>query len=365
MDSLSMAVQGAAQLLNWKARKKDGTIFWTETSMQKAGVAGKDLVIALVRDITDRKRMEEELERARDELEKRVEERTAQLADTVQALLLSRFCIDKAAIGIYHTTLEGNILSANDFACRSLGYTADELCAMKVSDIDPAITSEKVLEIKRMLDDTGSATHQTIHRRRDGTTFPVEITINNLDFKGKRYGISFVKDIAERKRAEEAFRESEARVRRKLGSILDPEGDTGELDLVDILDAPQIQALMDDLYRITGLKMSIIDLKGRVLADVGWQVICSKFHRIHPETRKRCSESDTDLTVGIQQGEFKTYRCRNNMWHLVTPIFVGGRPMGNLFMGQFFFADEKIDYDLFRSEARKYGFPEEECIAAL
>ncbi len=39
--------------------------------------------------------------------------------------------------------------------------------------------------------------------------------------------------------------------------------------------------------------------------------------------------------------------------------------MGNLFMGQFFFADEPIDYDLFRSQARKYGFPEEEYIAAL
>ena len=65
-DSLSMAARGSGQLFNWKARKKDGTLFWTETSLQKAGVAGKDLVIALVRDITDRKRMEEELERAQD-----------------------------------------------------------------------------------------------------------------------------------------------------------------------------------------------------------------------------------------------------------------------------------------------------------
>ena len=39
--------------------------------------------------------------------------------------------------------------------------------------------------------------------------------------------------------------------------------------------------------------------------------------------------------------------------------------MGNLFMGQFFFDDEEIDYDLFRAQARKYGFPEEEYIAAL
>ena len=210
MDSLSMAARGSARLLNWKAKKKDGTLFWTETSMQKAGVAGKDLVIAVARDITEQKRAIAELE-----------------------------------------------------------------------------------------------------------------------------------------------------------SILDPEGDTGEPDLADILDAPQIQALMEDLYRITGFKMSIIDLKGQVLVDVGWQDLCSKFHRIHPETHRRCNESDTDLTIGVPQGEFKAYRCKNNMWHLVTPIIVGGRHMGNLFMGQFFFADEQIDYDLFRAQARTYGFPEEEYMAAL
>jgi PAS domain S-box-containing protein len=201
MDKLSKADRDPGRLFNWKARKKDGTFFWTETSLQKADVAGKNLVIALVRDITDRKCMEDESACVRDELEKRVEERTAELAETVQALLLTRFCIETAAIGIYHTTFEGNILSANDFACRSLGYTAEELCALKVPDIDPVITHEKVLEIKTMLDTTGSVTHETVHRRKDGTTFPVEITTNSLEFQGKSYGFSFVKDITERKQA--------------------------------------------------------------------------------------------------------------------------------------------------------------------
>jgi signal transduction histidine kinase len=99
--------------------------------------------------------------------------------------------------------------------------------------------------------------------------------------------------------------------------------------------------------------------------DVGWQDICLKFHRAHPETIKNCHGSDTDLTVGVSPGEFKIYRCRNNMWHIVTPIFVGGRHMGNLFLGQFFFENEELDYDLFRSQARRYGFPEEEYMAAL
>jgi PAS domain S-box-containing protein len=321
-------------------RRRDGTTFPVEYIVNLLNFQGKTFGIAFVKDITERKRAEEEL-------------------------LLSQFCIDQAGIGIYQSDETGTIFKVNDHACKSLGYTREELCALSIFDIDPEITPEKMLELKEILDEKGTATHYTIHRRKDGTTFPVEITANHLYFHGKRYAISFVKDITEHRLAEEALRESESRVRRKLDSILDPEGDTGELDLADILDAPEIQALMEDLHHITGLKMSIIDLKGRVLADVGWQDICAKFHRNHPETLKRCHESDTGLTVGIPQGEFRTYRCKNNIWHIVTPIIIGGRHMGNLFMGQFFFADEQIDYDLFRAQARKYGFPEEEYIAAL
>jgi PAS domain S-box-containing protein len=161
------------------------------------------------------------------------------------------------------------------------------------------------------------------------------------------------------------LRESEEAVRRKLESILSPGSDLGRLDLVDIIDVQAIRSLMEDFYKLTHIPMAIVDLKGKVLVGVGWQKICVEFHRPHPEACKHCIESDTQLSAGVLQGEFKLYKCKNNMWDIVSPFIVGGQHVGNIFSGQFFFDSEPLDYELFRSQARKFGFDEKKYIAAL
>jgi len=172
------------------------------------------------------------------------------------------------------------------------------------------------------------------------------------------------KDIARRKKAEEDLRESEGRVRAKLDALLLPEGDIGTLELADIFDIPAIQRLMDDFFTVTHFATALLDLQGKVLVATGWQDICTKFHRVHPETAKHCAESDTLLTEGVEPGAFKKYRCKNNMLDIVTPITMDGKHVGNLFLGQFLFEDEPLDYELFRDQARRYGFDEQEYIAA-
>ena len=134
-----------------------------------------------------------------------------EIAERKQAeeeLRLTQFCIDKASIGIYLISEGGKIRSANDYACRSLGYSREELCAMSVFDIDPTFTEEVFIEHRRELYATGSRTLETMHRRKDGTTFPVEITVNCLEFGGKKLTVSFAKDITERRRADERIRAS-------------------------------------------------------------------------------------------------------------------------------------------------------------
>ncbi|MEN6457429.1 MAG: PocR ligand-binding domain-containing protein [Thermoguttaceae bacterium] len=164
---------------------------------------------------------------------------------------------------------------------------------------------------------------------------------------------------------EQALRKSEERVRRKLESVLSPEGELGDLDLADLIDIAALQRLMDDFYAVAHIPMSIVDVRGQILIAVGWQDICTRFHRAHPETCAGCLESDTVLSSGVPEGQFKLYRCKNNMWDMATPILIGGKHLGNIFCGQFFFEDEVIDREVFRNQGRRRGFDEEQYLAAL
>ncbi len=172
-----------------------------------------------------------------------------------------------------------------------------------------------------------------------------------------------LEDLLEERTRE--LRNSEAAVRSKLQAVLEPESDLGILELADIIDIPAVQSLMEDFRSVTGLASAIVDDKGDLLVAVGFQEICTKFHRSHPETLKNCVESDTVLARGAATGTFKTYRCRNGLWDMASPIEVAGRHLGNIFFGQFIYADEIPDLELFRERARRCGFAEADYLAAL
>lgn len=151
----------------------------------------------------------------------------------------------------------------------------------------------------------------------------------------------------------------------KLHSILSPEGSIADLELQDVIDTVSIQNLMENFWELTHIPMAIIDTKGNVLVGVGWQDICTKFHRVHPDSCANCVESDVYLTKGIPEGEFRLYKCKNNLWDIATPLIIGQVHMGNLFMGQFFFDSEPADELLFINQARRYNYDENAYLEAL
>ena len=275
-------------------------------------------------------------------------------------------------LGGWELDIENNILTWSDEIYRIFGLQPQEFKATYEAFVE-AVHPDDREQVDHAYNsslkegrDVYEIEHRVIRKYTGEVRYVHEKCTHIKNEEGKVIrSIGMVHDITERKIAEIALTESEERVRRKLRSILSPDEHTDELELEDIIDSNEIQSMMDYLYELITIPMAIIDNKGKVLVGVGWQEICTRFHRVNQETCKNCIQSDLQLTTGIPDGEFKLYKCANDMWDIATPLIIGGQPKGNLFMGQFFFDDERIDYDLFRRKAARYGFNEAEYINAL
>ncbi|MGE5466548.1 MAG: PocR ligand-binding domain-containing protein [Ignavibacteria bacterium] len=137
-----------------------------------------------------------------------------------------------------------------------------------------------------------------------------------------------------------------------------------EFGFADLVDVPELQGLMESFHQLTGVANAIIDLQGAVIAHAGWQSLCTRFHRVNPETRRRCIESDTALAGSMTRGEhFALYRCLNGLVDTASPIVVGGRHLANVFTGQFFVAPPDLEF--FRRQAAEFGFDEAEYLSAV
>ncbi|OPY27914.1 MAG: sensory histidine kinase AtoS [Methanocella sp. PtaU1.Bin125] len=143
--------------------------------------------------------MVDELRLKNDALEQRVRE-LKQIRETLE---LTRFSMDHASDSIFWLKPDGGFHDVNEAPCKLLGYSREELLQMSVWDIDPDIDSKQFKELWKDTTRHGSITFETRTRAKDGTIYPVEVTGNRLVFGGREYVFAFVKNITERKQAEE------------------------------------------------------------------------------------------------------------------------------------------------------------------
>ncbi len=111
-------------------------------------------------------------------------------------------------------------LDVNETLCRELGYSRDELLGMRVYDIDPILTPERSQILETRVREEGSITFETLHKRRNGSTYPMEISLSIVDV-GNLYLLAIARDISERQEAEEALRQSEEKFRSMSASAQD------------------------------------------------------------------------------------------------------------------------------------------------
>ncbi len=136
---------------------------------------------AIMRDITERKRAEETLRR-------------------------TQFAMDQAVDAIYWIDAQANIVYANATASAMLGHSRDELRTMTVHDLNPDFPPDRWPEFWAETRTRKTLTLDTFHRAKDGRRIPVEIQVSFLAYGEHEFHCAFVRDITERKRAEEDLR---------------------------------------------------------------------------------------------------------------------------------------------------------------
>ena len=133
-----------------------------------------------------------------------------------------------------------------------------------------------------------------------------------------------------------------------------------------LLDMKPVQKMAEANFKANGMPVGILDANnGDILVQVGWQEICTNFHRVHPVSRQRCIESDTHIASMLKVNEVAEYKCGNGLWDIGIPVIVFDNHIANIFLGQFFFEEEKPDRDFFIDQAQKLGFDTEAYLKAL
>ena len=187
----------------------------------------------LVRETKRREQAEKSVDRLNALLEKRVKNRTAALTwinnklhkniqkhqKIEEKLQLTQFVVERSADAVFWITKDGKLIYVNDAACHSLGYSPEEMLKLTIHDINPAFPQSSWSLHWNLLKKCGNLKIEAYHTTKHKQKFPVEITLNHLEFKGQEYQCAFARNISDRKKTETALRQSEARERNKAEQL--------------------------------------------------------------------------------------------------------------------------------------------------
>jgi PAS domain S-box-containing protein len=163
------------------------------------------IVRGIAHDVTERVQAKQALRTINDQLLKTAEERERTLRD----LTLFRTLLDQSNDAIEVMDFETmRFLDVNEKACVTLGYSRKEILAMTALELHPDVPDSTRVWVDTQLRDSGVATMERWNRRKDGTTFPVEVNLRKVRLD-RDYVVAVSRDITDRKRTEERLQEFE------------------------------------------------------------------------------------------------------------------------------------------------------------
>jgi PAS domain S-box-containing protein len=173
---------------------------------------------------------------------------------------------------------EGSILMANDRAADVYGYSHDELLAMNIQQLRNAASRSTFGTEWKLARDRGSMIFETVHQRQDGSELAVEVSTRTIVVEGKTLQQSIIRDISDRKRAEQELSESESRFRQLVESA--PYG-------ILVLDGALILYANPEAVRMFGA------------ATAGDLVGHSLLERARPEEHESMMRRARDVAAGV------------------------------------------------------------------
>ena len=192
--------------LDLYGRRRNGSQFPVEISLSPVSTENGTFVLSAIRDISDRKRIAEELRRANEELHRRT---TEQLGEYRSRLAL---IIDSSEDAIISKDLDGTITSWNKGAEHIYGYTPEEVLGKHISLLVPSDRPDEIPEILRKVARGENVEHhESVRVTKDGRQLSVSISVSPLrDAKGEVMGASVIaRDITAQKRAEDQLHQSQ------------------------------------------------------------------------------------------------------------------------------------------------------------
>jgi PAS domain S-box-containing protein len=195
-------------LMTVLTRSGERRLWEYHNTLRREGVA-TPIVRGMARDVTEQRETEKRLREVSELLLSKVRESE----HAIRELKLFRTLVDHCNDAIEVVDPETlRFLDVNEKACSELGYSREELLSMRVFDIDPVVTEASAAKALEKLRNSGSLVMDSLHRRKDGITFPVEVSMKRVQLE-RDYIIAISRDLSERKLAEARLRASQDRYR--------------------------------------------------------------------------------------------------------------------------------------------------------